>query len=196
MNKKKERKIQFLSSNKNKKIIMKIVSYFIQICMVFNIIYFANSIINESSYLKLFGISLFSMETDLMQPDIPKNALVITKKYDKKDIIENNDEIAYTVNNTIRINKIVNYKYIDGEITYKTKSNQNYYMDKENIYRNQIIGKVVAVIPRLGIFLEIIQSPIVTIITFIILTITYFYNKKIYKNKIKRKIKLYNKQKN
>ena len=47
------------------------------------------------------------METNLMEPEIVKNSLVITKEYNNEDEIEVNDNVAYIVNGKIRINKIL-----------------------------------------------------------------------------------------
>ena len=52
------------------------------------------------------------------------------------------------------------------------------------------------VIPNLGIGLEILQSKIMTLGIVVILTVLYMYNKKVYKNKLRRKIRLYNKMQN
>ena len=76
-----------------------------------------------------------------------------------------------------------------GKIVYKTKSNNNYFMDKEKITSNQVIGKVINNIPVLGILLKILQSRITTIfiiILLIILIIKIIYNKKMKKRKIKK----------
>lgn len=73
-----------------------------------------------------------------------------------------------------------------GKIVYKTKSNNNYFMDKEKITSNQVIGKVISNIPVLGILLKILQSRITTIFIIILLIIKIIYNKKMKKRKIKK----------
>ena len=50
------------------------------------------------------------METNLMEPEIVKNSLVITREYNSYDEIEINDNIAYIVNGKIRINKVLDIK--------------------------------------------------------------------------------------
>ena len=73
-----------------------------------------------------------------------------------------------------------------GKIVYKTKSNNNYFIDKEKITSNQVIGKVINNIPVLGILLKILQSRITTIFIIILLIIKIIYNKKMKKRKIKK----------
>ena len=158
--------------------------------------YLVNTTIKEIDYFNLFGISLFSMETNLMEPEILKNSLVITKTYGKNKGVEVNDKIAYSINGKVRINEVVSIEIIDGKVMYRTKSNQNYNMDSEGVSKNEIIGKAIIVIPNLGIGLKILQSKMTTLCIIIFLVIIYMYNKKVYKNKMRRKVHLYNKMKN
>ena len=196
MSKKRETRIKFYKRVQNKKIVINILYILFILCVVFNVIYFVNTTIKEIDYFNLFGISLFSMETNLMEPEILENSLIITKKYGKNDSIEVNDKIAYSINEKVRINEVVSIETIDGKVIYHTKSNQNYNVDAEGIFQNQVIGKVEMVIPNLGIGLEILQSKIMTLGIVVILTVLYMYNKKVYKNKLRRKIRLYNKMQN
>ena len=196
MSKKRETRIKFYKRVQNKKIVINILYTLFVLCVVFNVIYFVNTTIKEIDYFNLFGISLFSMETNLMEPEILENSLIITKKYGKNDSIEVNDKIAYSINEKVRINEVVSIETIDGKVIYHTKSNQNYNVDAEGIFQNQVIGKVEMVIPNLGIGLEILQSKIMTLGIVVILTVLYMYNKKVYKNKLRRKIRLYNKMQN
>ncbi len=196
MSKKRETRIKFYKRVQNKKIVINILYILFVLCVVFNVIYFVNTTIKEIDYFNLFGISLFSMETNLMEPEILENSLIITKKYGKNDSIEVNDKIAYSINEKVRINEVVSIETIDGKVIYHTKSNQNYNVDAEGIFQNQVIGKVEMVIPNLGIGLEILQSKIMTLGIVVILTVLYMYNKKVYKNKLRRKIRLYNKMQN
>ena len=194
LSRKKGTKIKFLKSVRNKKIIKNIVYIFLVLCILYNVIFLINTTIKKTEYFNLFGISLFSMETNLMEPEIPKNSLIITKQYGENNIIGVNDKIAYSVNGKIRINEVMGVESADGKIIYHTKSNQNYYIDSEGVSKNQIIGKVITIIPNLGIGLEILQSKITTLCIIIFLVIIYMYNKKVYKSKMRRKVHLYNKR--
>ena len=194
MSKKKGTKIKFLKSVRNKKIVINIVYIFFVLCILYNMIFLLNTTIKKTTYFNLFGISLFSMETNLMEPEISKNSLIITKQYGKNNAIGVNDKIAYSINRKIRINEVVSVESIDGKMIYHTKSNQNYYIDSEGVSKNEIIGKVIMVIPNLGIGLKILQSKITTLCIIIFLVIIYMYNKKVYKNKMRRKVHLYNKR--
>lgn len=187
MNKKKETKIKFLKNARNKKIIAKVIYIILVIFVILNVIFLVNTTIKKSDYFNLMGISLLSMESDLMGKEIPKNSLVVTKEYEHNDNIDINDNIAYVVNGKVRINKVVSTEVIDGKVVYHTKSNNNYFSNIEEVSKNEVIGKVIGVVPVLGILLKILQSKITTVIIIIILIMKFIYNKNVYKRRIKRK---------
>lgn len=188
MNRKKETNtnIKFIKKLKNKKIIINILYVFFVLCIILNIIFLLNNIIKKQDYFDFMGISLFSMESNSMGGEIPKNSLIITKQYNSKEFGEKYDNIVYIINKKIRVNKIINIQSNDGKITYRTKSNNNYMMDIEEISKSQIIGKVICVIPGLGILLKILQSKITTILIIIILITKYIYNKRAYERRTKK----------
>lgn len=194
MNKKKEAKIKFLKNARKKEVLGKILYVILIFCIISNIVLVLNSVIKKIDYFNLMGISLIPMESKSMEKEIPKNSLVVTKSEVKenntKKGIEVNNNIAYIVNGKLRINKVVSIETIDGETIYRTKSNANYNMDVEKITENMIIGKVINVIPVLGILFKILQSKITTVIIVFLLIIYYLYNKRVYKNKVKRKVTL------
>lgn len=194
MNKKKEAKIKFLKNARKKEVLGKILYVILIFCIISNIVLVLNSVIKKIDYFNLMGISLIPMESKSMEKEIPKNSLVVTKSEVKenntKKGIEVNNNIAYIVNGKLRINKVVSIETIDGETIYRTKSNANYNMDVEKITENMIIGKVINVIPVLGILFKILQSKITTAIIVFLLIMYYLYNKRVYKNKVKRKVTL------
>lgn len=171
MKKKKDRKIEFEQKRKLKKIMIAIISFIITICVLYNVLFLINTTISQKDYFHVFGISFFSVKTDLMENDLYKNNFVIVKEVTDSDL-QVGDIIAYEVNNQVRINKIVDEK--DG---YITKSNKNYYPDIEKITIDQIVGKEVVSIPFLGILLDILQSKIFSFFVLLFLIFVFWYNK-------------------
>lgn len=171
MKKKKNRKIEFEQKRKLKKIMIAIISFIITICVLYNVLFLINTTISQKDYFHVFGISFFSVKTDLMENDLYKNNFVIVKEVTDSDL-QVGDIIAYEVNNQVRINKIVDEK--DG---YITKSNKNYYPDIEKITIDQIVGKEVVSIPFLGILLDILQSKIFSFFVLLFLIFVFWYNK-------------------
>lgn len=171
MKKKKDRKIKFEQKRKLKKIMIAIISFIITICVLYNVLFLINTTISQKDYFHVFGISFFSVKTDLMENDLHKNDFVIVKEVPNGEL-QVGDIIAYEVNNQVRINKIVDEK--DG---YITKSNKNYYPDIETITINQILGKKVVSIPFLGILLYLLQSKIFSVFVLLFLIFVFWYNK-------------------
>lgn len=172
-----------IEKEKMKKIIkipVKCIYIIILISVLYNIIFLINTTISQKDYFKLFGISLFNMQTDLMKNDISKNDLVIIKEVQEQDL-QKGDIIAYNVNGKTRINKIINQKQ-----GYITKSNKNYQPDIEKVEYEDIIGKKIINIPILGFFIGILQSKITSMVILISLIIAYFYNKNLYIKKKER----------
>ena len=141
------------------------------ICILYNLVFFLSSVITGKEYLSIFGVTALCMDTGLMENEISKNALVLVKKVDKKEL-EIGDTIGYEVNGKIRINKIINFKK-----SYVTKSNQSYYPDIEEPEYEQIIGKKIASISFLGGLVKIIQSGGTTFLILILLILMIFYNR-------------------
>lgn len=162
------------------KILLNCIYTIIIICVLYNIIFLINTTISQKDYFKLFGISLFNMQTDLMETDINKNDLVIIKEVQEQDL-QKGDIIAYNVNGKTRINKIINQKQ-----GYITKSNKNYQPDIEKVEYEDIIGKKIINIPIIGFFIGILQSKVTSLIILITLIFGYFYNKNLYTKKKER----------
>ncbi len=173
MKKKKDRKvkIKFEQKRKLKKIMIAIISFIVTICVLYNVLFLINTTISQKDYFHVFGISFFSMHTDLMENEISKNDFVIVKEVMESEL-QVGDIIAYKVNDQVRINKIV-----DKQDVYTTKFNLNYYPDIEKITFNQIIGKKVINIPFLGMILNILQSKIFSVFVLLFLIFVFWYNK-------------------
>lgn len=148
---------------------------------LYNIMFSINTTITQNDYFKIFGISLFKMNNDLMQDEINSGDLVIVKMTKSKDLHEG-DIIAYTVNGKTRINKILKI----NKDEYVTKSNKNYNPDIEKITYNEVIGKVVCCISFLGAVIGILQSKITTVCILLFLVLYLLYNKYIYNKKQER----------
>ena len=165
----------------NKIKIIKLIFYTIVfLCVTYKIIFLLSTTITQKDYMKFFGITFLNMESELMEDELSKNDFVMLKAV-KENELQEGDIIAYTVNDQIRINKIINTK--NG---YTTKSNKNYYPDIEKIEYEEIIGKKVGNIPHLGTVIKILQSKITSVVIFIFLVFGFGANKYIYIKRIER----------
>lgn len=161
--------------------------------MTYNIVFFFNATITNRKFLNIFGISMFSIETNAMENDLYKNDLIIAKRIRLNKVSEN-DIIIWNVNDNIRINKVIEIynNSENGKKVYVTKFNKNYQPDKEQLTENNLIGIKIKSFRYIGILLKILQSKITTGIIFIILCMYFIYNKKVYirnRKRARKKIK-------
>ena len=125
-----------------------------------------------------------------MQPNLNINDLVIVKKCKINEINEN-DIITYKKNNKIISHRIIKKEYYKGKIIFTTKGDNNEIEDMEKVTMENIYGKVVANIPKVGKIIRFIQKGngivIVISILIIIFIIINMEEKKKNNRKFKRK---------
>jgi len=103
----------------------------------------------------VFGFQYVVILTDSMEPNINPNDLVITMPV-SQDELRVGDVILYRVtlqNSTYMItHRIVGIKTDpEGNIYYVTKGDNRSYTDPWYVYPEQVVGKVVLVIPKVGV---------------------------------------------
>ena len=182
-----------INKNKSRKnvlktVLSKILYIMFLIMVIYNIIFLINSTITKKDYLSIFGISINTMNSDKMKPEIFKNSIIISKTVESNEL-EVGDNITYVVSNEIITSKIVNIIYKDNEEKYITKYIQTYYPNNEEISINMIIGKEVLSIMGLGFIVKVAQSKIFTLIVLIFLLYKFLYNKEKYIRTKKRRLK-------
>lgn len=185
---------------KNKEIVIKVIKsifkIIITICIVYNVCYLLNTTLTQKEYLSVFGISFFNMKSNVMEPELKKNDLIITKE--NKAGFKKDDVIVYVANKQVKTSKIIEIETEDEQKTYITKANKNYY--PENVKEGQIIGKLVFSVSKIGGIIQVLQTRISSIIIFIFLILLFVINRYSYykgierRRKKKQKINVYNKK--
>lgn len=182
---KKKKQTKSIKKLKPKIVIYNLLKILAVLLVIYNIIFFTNSVIYKNKYLKFSKINILYIDTNSMKGDINKWSLVVTKNVSESKL-NNKDIIAYEINGNIRISKIVNqYTDNNGKKIYIAKANSNYYPDNKEISYNQIIGKKICSISGLGIFVKIIQSKILSFV-FLVILIVIFINTEMKIKRIKR----------
>ncbi len=121
----------------------------------------------KKPYANLFGYTLLVVKTGSMENTIKINDLVIVK-IENNDLKEN-DIISYSEDKYIITHRIT--KIENGKITTKGDNNN---AEDDPISRSDVIGKVIKIIPSVGIWERVFKtravliSIIVTVILFII----------------------------
>lgn len=117
---------------------------------------FFQLLILQKDYANYFGYSMFEVVTGSMAPTININDAIIVKITDD---VKLNDIVTYSSNGDFITHRIIDIK--GNKIV--TKGDYNNSEDKI-IDKSDVIGKVVKVLPKLGVWKEIILSPTVIII--------------------------------
>lgn len=170
--------------NKPLKIIFTAINVFViailALIAFFNIYNLISRNFFDNSLPKFLGYTNAVVISGSMSGEIEVNDMVIvreTETYKAGDIIMFKQESGSFV--THRITRIEP----DGEgaFLYYTKGDANNAEDKDPITRSQIEGKVVAVIPQIGAFIEFMQTPLGLIIlaaaAFLIIELPIFIEK-------------------
>ena len=87
-----------------------------------------------------FKFGVIVIATDSMKEEISSGDVVIYERIDSDDVLEINQIIVFEKDNSLIIHRIVNMEFIDGELRYYTKGDNNEENDSGYITRNNIIG--------------------------------------------------------
>jgi len=150
--------------NKIAGIILNILLIFVSLFIIIGIYYLLQIKILNNIYANIFGYTFFEVATGSMADTIEIGDVVvvkITKDIQENDIIVYQEEDNFITHRLIRINE-------NGE--WITKGDANNTKDSP-IQETQVLGKVIQIIPKLGIWRKAILSPqvMILIITLIIL---------------------------
>ena len=125
----------------------------------------------------VFGFQYIVILTDSMEPHINPNDLVVTMPVDSGQL-HPGDVILYRVtigNSTYQItHRIVGIKTDpSGSYYFVTKGDNRNYTDPWKVYPEQVVGKVVLVIPRVGVVWYYTPLIFLGIFLFIIASLVY-----------------------
>ncbi len=168
------------------KLIVNIFTYILLIVLVCVIYGKLVITFGDNVYPNYFGYTFFEVASGSMKPALQVNDVIIVKITNED--FKKGDIIAFQGENAVITHRIL---YIDGNII-TVKGDNNDIVDKP-ISRDQVIGKIVKVVPKLGIWKKIIVEPKILLSIFITLLLFDFalsYNKddKKPKKKIKKKV--------
>jgi signal peptidase I len=165
-------------SNKLKKIVKYLIN--VLLCVVVVAIFFAlygfvQLVFLDKPYANYFGYTLFEIESGSMSPTINVNDMILVKLTDE---IKKDDIITYKSDSSFITHRVIEV----GETKLITKGDYNNSEDKI-VAKTDVIGKVVKVFPKFGIWKKTILSPEIMIaifITLMLFSLCYSYNGKKY----------------
>lgn len=167
------------NKNKNKYInliigyILNVLLVIVSIIILIGMYYMFQLKIMKNEYANIFGYTFFEVATGSMNPTMKIGDVIIVKI--TKDVQEN-DIIVYREENNFITHRLIEK---NGD-SIKAKGDANNSEDKP-VGLQEILGKVIMIIPKVGIWRKIIMSPEVIgliIILITIFSITFIYNSK------------------
>ena len=175
-------------SNIIKSIIIKLLYIIIIPIILYDLILIVQSARNKTETPDVFGIKLFTIVSGSMEPRIKINDIVIIKECQDSEI-ELNDIIAYRVEDRIVTHRVVGIDVQNDESYYITRGDNNNAFDSDKISFNQVEGKFVGVIPRVGKIFVILKNKIVFGVIIVFLGFLYYLDRKKITRQMERKAK-------
>ncbi len=111
---------------------------------------------------RLLGLQVYTVITGSMEPNYPVGSIIYVKEVDPTTLKEK-DVITFMLSeNTIATHRIV--EVIPDEknpeyVRFRTKGDNNDIVDTSLVHSNNVLGKVVAMIPYLGYVSDFVQHP-------------------------------------
>ncbi len=123
--------------------------------------------------LLVSGVRLFVVSSGSMTPTLNIGDLVISSKGD----VGVGDIIVFIAHKQVIVHRVIEFEYRDGKTLYVTKGDALEHRDPWLVSRSNVIGKVVYIIPMIGIPYYLLMSffgnYISTLVSLIVFIITY-----------------------
>lgn len=150
--------------------ILNILLIIVTVIIVIGIYYIYQIKVIKNDYANLFGYTFFEVATGSMNPTIEIGDVVIVKITKE---IEQNDIIVYIDGENIITHRLIE-KNADGLVA---KGDANNSEDKP-IQESMVLGKVIKILPEIGIWRKVFISPEVVglvLILIVIFSATFIY---------------------
>ncbi len=169
-----------------KNILVKLIYILLLPIIIWDLIIIIETIQNPNETPSVFGIKTFCIISGSMEPTISVNDIVIVKEVDQSEI-KRGDIIAFKHKGETITHRIVNIsKSENGELLYTTQGDANNTEDEDKITFDEIEGKCIKVIPKIGKIVLALKSKTTLGIVLAVLIIIYIFEQKSNTKKIKR----------
>lgn len=152
--------------NKISTIILNILLVIVSILIIIGLYYLVQIKVLNNSYANIFGYTFFEVATGSMSNTIEIGDVVIVKITKE---VQEDEIIVYSEGNNFITHRLIEK---DEQNRFITKGDANNSEDKP-IEKSQILGKVIYIIPKIGILKRAILSPqvLILILTLIVLLV-------------------------
>ncbi|QIK69366.1 signal peptidase I [Erysipelothrix sp. HDW6C] len=156
--------------------------FYVFLAMVLMVVAF--SMQDGSRYASAMGYSPFYVETASMNSVIPRGSLIISKQVDAESLVVGDDITFYDGVNTQsmithRIIKI-HPNFENKGLAFETKGVDNKDPDLEKVHAKEVAGKVVVVLPSVGIYLSYVKDNLVMVMVFVGLIFATLHTTSVY----------------
>lgn len=143
------------------------------------------SFFNPNKMPSFLGLKSLIIISESMEPTIMPNDAIFVKETSQSEL-NVGDIISFKEDNFINTHRIVEVVNENGSIKYRTKGDNNKRYDRDLVSYNQIEGKYMFKIPRIGAFIEFVkkQETLIALLITLILILIYqtISNRKILEN--------------
>lgn len=156
--------------------------------LVYNILVIVQAVINPNKTPSFLGIKSYVIISGSMQPNLDIGDVVVVKDYNEEKP-QKGDIISFRQGHSVvthRINEIIEK---DGVATYKTKGDNNNIEDSETIKYENIEGKVIKVIPKIGKIILTLKNKTIIIAIMVVYYIYLLHGQSIRRKKENRRLK-------
>lgn len=133
----------------------KIFKYIILTSLI--VLFIINLILSFEENTHIWGIYMFNIVSESMQPELDVNDVVVVQKCDVSQL-RKGDIITFKQDGKIISHRILNITKEKGTIRFETKGDNNQIPDSGKIEAGQIYGKVLFKIKKIGKFIGYIQN--------------------------------------
>jgi len=150
-------------SNSNKRGTITIISDILFYLAIVLILFSAMTAGSGGAPKVIMGYSYFSVLSASMQDEIPKGSFILVKQTDPQDLSKG-DNITYMRDRSMSVtHKIINiYENYQnsGATGFQTKGINNANPDEDIVYESNVVGKVILVVPVLGVAISYLAENI------------------------------------
>ena len=169
-----------------RRILVKVIYILLLPIILWELIIVIKTIKNPNETPDVFGIKTFTIISGSMEPNISVNDLVIIKEVNENEI-KKGDIISFKINGEIITHRVINIETdTNGEILYTTQGDANNIQDSIKIKFENIEGKYIGKISKIGGILIALKSKTKLAIIIIVLLIIYILEERNSRKKIER----------
>ena len=136
------------------------INSIIWLAVAIGLVIAAGSVLQDEKGMAPWGTGLFVVETGSMQPTVKINNIVIVQRIAAENIKENDILTYYEKGNNLTTHRAVSVDKINGEYYFTTKGDDNPDNDLDQVYYENVVGRVWFRVPGPMNILDFIKSPL------------------------------------